>query len=122
MSERIYYVYILIDPRDIGIKYVGCSTNPAVRVRNHMAINPYSESKKDLWLGELKSLNLKPLYEVLFSTNNIEEAAAAELKYFEKYNNGKLLCKSPKLHPFPKRQHWEKQDAATSRNLLHEVH
>lgn len=114
MSERIYYIYVLIDPRDGEIKYVGCSTNPAVRARNHMAI--MGGSKKDLWISELKALNLKPSYEVLFSTSNIEKAAAAELEYFEKYNNGKLVCKSPKLHPFPKRQYWDKQDAATNRN------
>lgn len=53
-------VYVLIDPRDDEVRYVGCTTlEPLVRLRGHMA-NRRAGAKRD-WLDELVRCGLVPI-------------------------------------------------------------
>lgn len=58
------YIYVLVDPRDNRVRYVGKSINPKARLQNHLSKNSGNELK-DAWLHELKSLGLKPEMKII---------------------------------------------------------
>jgi hypothetical protein len=62
----INYIYILIDPRDNKIKYIGKSNNVEDRYVRHLRqCNSETPTKKNNWIKSLKEKGLKPLYEVI---------------------------------------------------------
>ena len=65
------YVYALLDPRDGALRYVGRSSNPAKRVRNHL--NPrQSGPRMTEWIQGLAAAGLMPDIAVL---REVPEAA-----------------------------------------------
>lgn len=58
------YIYVLLDPRDRAIRYVGKTVNPKLRYRQR-----YSESAtgrhKRFWLDELYRLGLDPIMQIV---------------------------------------------------------
>lgn len=64
MEEFTEYIYTLTDPRDKTVRYVGRTNNPQKRLYFHMK-GDGSNHEKDVWIKELKSLNLMPIIEVI---------------------------------------------------------
>lgn len=57
-------IYVLIDPRNNQIKYLGKTIKPLnKRLSSHMSDN--SKSKKSSWIKSLKSQNLKPIIKLI---------------------------------------------------------
>lgn len=59
-----YYIYVLIDPRDSRIRYVGQTVNIKQRYKNHCIIHR-SKDHRSHWLNNLRSLNLKPIMQIV---------------------------------------------------------
>ncbi len=65
MSTRIY-IYVLKDPSTLEVRYVGQTARLDTRLRHHLGSAGRSPlSRKKEWILELKSLNLKPVLEVI---------------------------------------------------------
>ncbi len=57
-------VYILVDPRDSRIYYVGCSQSPKIRLTQHIAMarsEPKANPRKAEWLNNLWRCGFRPL-------------------------------------------------------------
>lgn len=115
MTERLFQIYTLTDPRDRKVRYVGCTVNPKARLTTHLNIQANTVNKKELWLLELKALGYKPELDVVFTTTDFTEAANAEVKYFELYDNGELLCNNPSRSLYPNK--WIEK----TNNIMEEV-
>jgi hypothetical protein len=61
------YIYILIDPRDLCVRYVGKTNNPKERMRAHISPHVYMRHNnlKCIWTKELKGMGLKPIMQIL---------------------------------------------------------
>lgn len=58
-----HFIYTLTDPRTRIIRYVGKTNNPTLRLWMHM--NEKKRTHKNCWLGQLKSLGLRPIMDVI---------------------------------------------------------
>lgn len=58
-------IYILIDPRNQQIRYVGKTNNPDERFKNHMNRGHNKLSHKRNWIESLKKLGLKPIMQII---------------------------------------------------------
>ncbi len=70
-----HYVYYLIDPRDNGIKYIGCSVDPRSRFYSHLG---EKIGLKQDWISELKKMNLRPWLLVPIKCDNRDEGLLLE--------------------------------------------
>ena len=59
------YIYILQDPRNSLVKYVGKSNNPSRRYRAHLVYTPKNKSYCHNWIQSLKKKGLKPIMTVI---------------------------------------------------------
>lgn len=57
------FVYALIDPRSLKVRYIGSTINPNSRLIAHLADT--TNTPKTQWLTELKSINLQPIMVIL---------------------------------------------------------
>lgn len=106
MENRKCHVYTLICPVDRVVRYIGCTSNPKVRLGAHISgakisvtINN-SNNRKDVWIYGLLMKGMKPIMEIVYSTNNIELASDMEVVFYNKYNHGQLLCTDPSSHRY----------------------
>ncbi len=58
-------IYILIDPRNNQVRYVGKSNNPRERFKNHLNKSHNPKSYKTNWINKLRELNLKPIMQII---------------------------------------------------------
>lgn len=63
--EKYTNIYILIDPRNNLVRYVGKTNNIKKRYRAHNNITRDKSTHKRNWINELKNIGLKPLMEVI---------------------------------------------------------
>ncbi len=90
-NTEITYIYVLIDPRDNSVRYVGKTSNPKYRLSGHIA-----ECKKEStihyrarWIKTLLKENLKP--EIKFiKVCPLEKFEEIESHYIEMYKSYKL--------------------------------
>jgi hypothetical protein len=77
------YIYALVDPRDLEVRYIGKTNDPKNRLRAH--IYPHNSVKdkniKMIWTEELKALGLRPIMSVLFQCLE-NEAEKYEYRFF----------------------------------------
>lgn len=87
LNSNIYYIYLLRDPINKKIKYVGKSNNPLNRLKCHLSNCYYSffNSKMRDWLLELKQIGLTPIIEI------IEECTSENFKERETFHIRQLL-------------------------------
>lgn len=67
-SDKPHWVYVLRDPRDNRVKYIGCSTKPAKRFKDHLSfarMMHFSDCKTFVWLNELMHAGLKPVLQIV---------------------------------------------------------
>jgi len=58
-------IYILIDPRDNKVRYVGKANNVSQRYQAHLNKARKHQIHKASWIKQLKELNLRPILEVV---------------------------------------------------------
>lgn len=66
-SDRKVSIYVLIDPRDSAVRYVGSTLNINATVSRH--VTQANNKKKILWVAELKAAGLRPKLEVIDTTD-----------------------------------------------------
>lgn len=59
MIDVCHYIYILKDPRDNAVRYVGLSYDLVTRYNAHL--HTKMDAPRDRWIAELRALGLKPL-------------------------------------------------------------
>jgi len=57
------YIYKLIDSRNNEVRYIGKTTNPKRRYKQHLYDK--RKSHKSSWVQSLRVLNLKPIFEII---------------------------------------------------------
>ena len=77
--EKVVYIYVLKDPRDYQIKYVGKTSDINRRRKEHNQIHRNRKSKKNSWVTHLIKNGMQPIMEVL------EECKESEWIDREKY-------------------------------------
>lgn len=86
---NIVYIYMLADPIDSRIRYVGKTDNLTGRYRSHCSTQNRQDHRAN-WLNKLRSLNLKPIMQIIEEcdeTNWVERET-----YWIKYYREVLGC------------------------------
>jgi hypothetical protein len=94
----VFNFYVLIDPRDNQIKYVGRTVDPNNRLRNHIyEAKKKNRSKKERWIISLLRRNMSPILKVVYVLNcSLEEAILTEKNLVKKLTKkGHVLKNSP---------------------------
>jgi hypothetical protein len=79
-------IYVLIDPRDLKVKYIGKTIRSLNdRLCVHIANSRKRNSKKDMWLKELSKLNSKPFIKKIVELYDTENASLLESFLIAKY-------------------------------------
>lgn len=73
------FIYILIDPRNDQVRYVGKANNTKQRLKNHCNPARYRCTHKFNWIKSLRKENLKPILII------IDEVLKSEWKFWERY-------------------------------------
>lgn len=87
-------IYALIDPRTKSVRYVGQTNNPLKRYRSHL--NTPKSYRTSLWITELKSNDLQPIYSTLEIT---DESHWAEREVFWIAHYRQVGCDLINKHP-----------------------
>ncbi len=86
-------IYGLNDPITGECRYVGCSSNPDVRLRQHLQrSHSWSNQAKVDWIAQLESVGLSPILEILEIVQCGEKSADRELFWITK-KSGRLFNK-----------------------------
>ena len=66
-DRREWYIYVLRDPRNDEVRYVGFAINVRKRLSNHIseATKGIIRSHKNHWIGALVNLDLQPVMKVI---------------------------------------------------------
>lgn len=109
-----YYIYVLRDPRDKSVRYVGRTINPQRRYSRHLydrCRGSYVRARWD-WITELRSMKLRPEFEISETLSApIPEAAISEREFrwiFHFFQQGANLTnvdciRMPRLHSAARR-------------------
>ncbi len=83
------HIYVLRDPRDRSIKYVGQTRYPAIRLSQHIsgAIARHSlcKNKKNIWIRELVRLEMRPIIEFVTTCKSVDGATEIENYLIRKF-------------------------------------
>ncbi len=98
VKSDLIYIYALIDPRDLEIRYIGKTNNPKERMRAHISPHIYmrNNNKKCIWMESLKALKLKPIMTVLTSCSE-EESINYEYMYWKLFKDSCDLLNSQEI-------------------------
>lgn len=77
-------IYILRDPRNNEVRYVGKANNPFERYRNHNNQGRDKNTHKRNWINELRKDKLKPILEII-DTVPVDKWKEYEKFYIKKY-------------------------------------
>ena len=75
--------YVLRDPRNQEVRYVGASIREQSRRQGHSSISLRSSAPVDVWKRRLRSRGLKPVFEVIEEFNCERSALMAERRWIE---------------------------------------
>ena len=83
----MYYLYFLIDPIDLLVKYIGVTKNRKTRLSQHIDRCKLWEkkSKKGKWIKGLLSKNNKPIMVTVNEYKSRHEAVHEESRLIRKY-------------------------------------
>ena len=65
MTELFIHIYILKDPINNEIRYVGKSDNPKERLIEHIRKSKYTKTYKNNWIQNLLRDEKKPILEII---------------------------------------------------------
>lgn len=92
------YIYVLTDPRDGRVRYVGKSNNPKARLRLHIrdSLDKGKDYPVHRWIRKLASINIKPCLTIIevVSYDNWKEEEIKWIKHF-----GQLFNDLLNIHP-----------------------
>jgi hypothetical protein len=74
-----WYIYLLIDPRDGEIRYVGGSKSPKTRYQVH--VTESVNTPKFRWVQELRARRMKPIMEILIEYQDEKEMVEDEIAW-----------------------------------------
>ena len=79
------YIYVLIDPRDNEVRYVGKTAYPKARIRNHIVESvTLNRNHRHHWINDLLKNGLKPKLDIVCQTTN-KEASNKEIRLIKAY-------------------------------------
>jgi hypothetical protein len=99
-EKRRWWVYILRDPRDNAVRYVGRTRDRAARLRAHILGSPaHKNRRKNDWIRELLEAGLKPVMEPVQSGSG-NGSLAAETRWIFRYRQSgadllNIVCPPP---------------------------
>lgn len=70
------FLYLLVDPRDEAVRYVGVTSNPSRRLYQHLRAD--KETHRDRWIRSLQALGLLPRMDIIFEAKTLEGAYLLE--------------------------------------------
>jgi len=79
-------VYTIACPDTKNVVYVGLSQNTEMRFRAHLNTDSSASPRLGNWIVGLRSQNKKPIFSVIFETENRREASAKELEMIVYYS------------------------------------
>lgn len=84
MRDDTCYIYLLRDPIDNEVKYIGKTNNLKVRLKAHLNPARFKNTHKFNWIKKLRNKNLKPTLEIIekCSINNWKEREKYWIKYY----------------------------------------
>lgn len=91
--SRRCYIYGLVDPNTLIVKYVGQATNPQRRLYTHITVREKTQngpSKLHAWIDQLSAVNQKSSITILEITT-VETSTERELWWMEHYFDNGLL-------------------------------
>lgn len=90
-EENVVYIYVLSDPRDGRVRYVGQSKDPEKRYRGHK--KGWDNVPKRLWFRELRGLGMKPELDIIdcASDGTHNELEAKWIKHYLDSGHDDLL-------------------------------
>jgi hypothetical protein len=86
MRHTHTYIYGLLDPEDLIIKYIGQTVNPIARLGQHLKDNNWLISNKHDWINKLLSKGTKP-YILIFERVVLENASMRETEFINKFKD-----------------------------------
>lgn len=98
MKDKVlYYFYVLIDPRDLLIKYVGRTVDIGNRYRNHIyEARHKNRNKRERWIYSILSEGLFPEIKIVYKELcDIDEAISIEKMLVKKIGKRFELKNSP---------------------------
>lgn len=73
-TKKVWEIYVLRDPRNLEIRYVGVTNDPKSRIRKHLSVAKRERrTYKDKWICSLLNLSMFPIYETIEITENWKE-------------------------------------------------
>lgn len=89
MKSKIYSVYLMRDPRDNEVRYLGMSNNVKTRIKQHVMNGQagLTDSTRDSelsfrrWLSELHSVGTEPLVDIVLETHDKGLASFVERSF-----------------------------------------
>ena len=79
-----YTIYVLVDPRDNQVRYVGATNNPARLLKSHFLTKDDNQAKNN-WFAELALNGQEPMLKVLEVTEDKEVANQRETYWIMHY-------------------------------------
>lgn len=78
MVER-FYIYLLIDPRNNAVRYVGITERPTLRLKQHIARRFIDNCHKNVWINSLILEGVTPKMELISGKLSQQEAMFGEI-------------------------------------------
>ena len=78
------YIYVLKDPRDNSVRYVGKTNNPKLREGRHRAER--GRTHKHYWVAQLRRLSLVPIFEII-ETIDTSQWAEREIHWIQHFKD-----------------------------------
>ena len=80
------FIYVLLDPNTLEIRYVGKTKNCYQRFRHHLVNSANKKSHKRSWINSLREQGLKPIMQI------IDEVEESEWQFWEQHWIVQLKC------------------------------
>ena len=82
-------IYLLKDPRDLRIMYIGKTTESmSSKMCCHYFHSKKGTTPRDLWIHELTLLNLKPIFDIIEYTENWKTREEYWIRFYKDLNPG----------------------------------
>lgn len=88
MKTEIAYIYALIDPRDLQVRYIGKTVNPVMRKYQHISERLTFKHRKANWINELYKKELRPIFKILeiCPLDKFEERESYYISFYKSNN------------------------------------
>jgi hypothetical protein len=99
LTNNVIYIYALIDPRTMEIRYIGKTNNPKERMRAHLSPHIFMRTinAKRMWIEELLAYRVRPIMQVL-CTCKPEESEIYEYRYYKLFKDSCDLLNSATIN------------------------